>query len=710
MFDTQQTWSSTQRAVLTFLTSNSNKWHRIVAAMGCFALFCVGATARAGIGPENLIVVVNADSPESRTVANHYVELRKVPSSNVIMLNEIPKEQITTLEAFRERILKPLLAEIDKRGLSNQIRAVAYSSHFPYAVKINEHADRLTDKDMKKMFTATASINGLTYLFRFVLADREEYLSPTANLYSRMPWERSFTQPFAGEDGEQFAQAVAAVDAGEHEKAIEIFLALFKKHPPQAPLGILAARSLVAAGNLDEAMTQLNAAASAGWSSGAALEEDEKLTALAEREDFKKLVERLGDKPISSQHPIAFETARSWTPNGWWTRADLGGMAYLPACMLAVTRGAGTTVDEAVDYLTNAVSADNSFPEGTFYFTATSDVRTKTRAAGTLESIAYLRALGHNAELLKDRIPQKKDDVLGVTFGTAKYDWPASESRFLPGAIGDNLTSTSGAMKGSGQTVLTELLKSGAAIASGTVTEPYALQFKFPLPQIHAYYAEGLTAIEAYYSALGSPYQLLIVGDPLCQPFARQPAEVMSGQLAKVNKVDALVLRTKLPEGTDVKQLDPARTSPISSLEFYIDGKLVHRTRPRDSYTMKLADLTQGGHELRTVLVGEPKTAPRKSIVTWFNVDGLYPKPFVADPSVAGAGEERSITVKASAVGADSITFMYFGEEVGRISGDEGTVSINLKSLGSGPIRLRPIADFRGMEVPGREFVVQQES
>ena len=43
-------------------------------------------SARAGGGPENVAVVVNADSWASLAVANKYVALRRIPECNVIYL------------------------------------------------------------------------------------------------------------------------------------------------------------------------------------------------------------------------------------------------------------------------------------------------------------------------------------------------------------------------------------------------------------------------------------------------------------------------------------------------------------------------------------------------------------------------------------------------------------------------------------------------
>ena len=57
---------------------------RTIFAGAAAMLFCLAPPARAGGGPENLFLVVNAASWASQSVANHYVELRKIPPINVL--------------------------------------------------------------------------------------------------------------------------------------------------------------------------------------------------------------------------------------------------------------------------------------------------------------------------------------------------------------------------------------------------------------------------------------------------------------------------------------------------------------------------------------------------------------------------------------------------------------------------------------------------
>ena len=186
--------------------------------------------------------------------------------------------------------------------------------------------------------------------------------------------------------------------------------------------------------------------------------------------------------------------------------------------------------------LRRAAAADFTHTGGVFYFSDTSNIRSQTRQPLFAESVAALTDMGFAAEIIGTTLPRRKPSVLGAQLGSANFDWSKSGSTLVPGSIADNLTSFGGVMTmPSSQVKLTELIKAGAAGSSGTVTEPFSLAFKFPTPYLYVHYAQGATLAEAFYQSVFGPYQLLIVGDPLCQPFSNAPNHPLTPVHAKSN-------------------------------------------------------------------------------------------------------------------------------------------------------------------------------
>ena len=179
--------------------------------------------------------------------------------------------------------------------------------------------------------------------------------------------------------------------------------------------------------------------------------------------------------------------------------------------------------------------------------------------------------------------------------GVADFSWASSKSKILPGAICENFTSFGGIMaEGSTQTPLTEFLRYGAAGSSGTIVEPMALAEKFPWPLLHVHYARGCSLAEAYYQSVFAPAQLLIVGDPLCRPWAGIPAVQAEGVKpdGKVSGTIRLTPTAKVPnEGT------------VDRFELFVDGRRVTSAAPGESLHWDTNSDADGYHELRVVAI-----------------------------------------------------------------------------------------------------------
>jgi hypothetical protein len=85
-------------------------WPRRIATLVVVALAVWNNLAHAGGGPQNLVLIVNPDDPDSLGIANYYIELRKIPASNVIYVPWRIDIAGATAVQFRDRLLKPVLS------------------------------------------------------------------------------------------------------------------------------------------------------------------------------------------------------------------------------------------------------------------------------------------------------------------------------------------------------------------------------------------------------------------------------------------------------------------------------------------------------------------------------------------------------------------------------------------------------------------------
>jgi hypothetical protein len=577
--------------------------------------------AAAGGGPENAVVVVNADSPESVTIAREYVRLRKIPPVNVVSLHGLPAGTTIKVEDFRQRILMPIMEAIRQRGLQGQIDYIVYSAGFPYAVDVS--AD-MAGRRFPRFITQPASLTGLTYLCEMVLAKDSGYLALDANRYVRQPRAQKSDRPWSEEDKRRQAeleQLFAKVQearrkAGQAktpltpemqdwlEEAAVLSRDLAGNHPDNSELLYNLACVLALQQKSEEAMTSLTAAYKAGWWNANLCEADPDLASLRGRDDFKALMKKMRDAVIMMQPARAFHHATAWpdppTPpasrgKGEPARPESGRRYYLSA-MLAYTGGPANTLEEALDSLRKSCAADGSHPRGTIYYMVSGDwARTGPRQWAFRSAAEALKKLGVNAEVISGVLPKDKPDVAGAMIGTATFRWKESGSRILPGAFCDHLTSFGGLMTGAGQTLLSEFIRYGAAGACGTVTEPYNVPGKFPTAFLHVYYAGGCTLAEAFYQSVSGPYQQLLVGDPLCRPWAKIPEVHVKG----------------LTAGQTIRRacrLTPASRSvlPVTRYELYVDGRLRQTCAPGKSLLLDPAGLPAGEHEARVVAVAGP--------------------------------------------------------------------------------------------------------
>jgi uncharacterized protein (TIGR03790 family) len=564
----------------------------------CMVGMLHGSTvAWAGGGPENVLLVVNSKSWQSRTVANHFAALRKIPDGNVLAIPwKGPLNKEASLQDFRKEILAPILNAVASRGLAGQIDYVVYSCDFPEAIDFSADTRGQTlGKPYDKM---VASINGLTYFYQKAIRGDLNLISLRSNQYMRR------------------ADGVARDDRAR------------------------------------------------GF--------------------------------------------RSWHGWGVGGATDDSGDRYMLSMMLGATTVRGNKLEEIISYLQRSAAADGTRPSGAIYYVANDNVRSKTRqfSAGGASvdkfnaAVAQLQSSGVRAEKIDGKIPVGRIDVAGAMVGTASFDWSASRSHILPGAICEHLTSFGGILRrGSGQTPLSEWLRHGAAASSGTVVEPYAIQDKFPHPMIQVYYAQGCSAAEAFYQSVFGPYQLLIVGDPLCQPWAEIPDVTVDGVAAggKISGEIVLHPSARFRRGDRAKRF-----------ELFVDGRRFAKCRPGGDLKIDSRLFPDGYHELRVVAIGDSliETQGRAIVESWFNNHDRQIDVRVAPRRQVGW--EQPIAVVVEANGVDEIVIQHHAATVGEsIAGEKGTLNIDSKLLGQGPATIQAIG-FIGKGAGRRVVVVSK--
>ena len=85
--------------------------------VGLLSLFGVSTVGRAAGEADHVVVLVNANDPDSGAIAKYYTEQRGIPQANIIAL-DMPTTETITVRAFVDSVYNPLLnALIDKKWM-----------------------------------------------------------------------------------------------------------------------------------------------------------------------------------------------------------------------------------------------------------------------------------------------------------------------------------------------------------------------------------------------------------------------------------------------------------------------------------------------------------------------------------------------------------------------------------------------------------------
>ena len=187
---------------------------------------------------------------------------------------------------------------------------------------------------------------------------------------------------------------------------------------------------------------------------------------------------------------------------------------------------AAPDVAQAKALINRGVASDGTLGErgaqpANVHFVATSDALRSVRRQ-LFPPAGPVPAFGIDVHLDQTDALRHADRVLMYLTGRTHVDGLESVN-FLPGALADHLTSFGGVLdKPNSQMTVMSWIQAGATASHGTVSEPCAHLQKFPHPQLLLlFYAQGASAMEAYWKSVAWPRQSLFVGEPLAAPFGR---------------------------------------------------------------------------------------------------------------------------------------------------------------------------------------------
>jgi uncharacterized protein (TIGR03790 family) len=181
---------------------------------------------------------------------------------------------------------------------------------------------------------------------------------------------------------------------------------------------------------------------------------------------------------------------------------------------------AAVNFEQAKALIDRGVQADGSEPRGRAYLVVSGDTARDVRESQYPDAL-MLAGDRMPAEIVRTGAIENRADVMFYFIGALQVSGLDS-NHFLPGAVGDHLTSYGGELTDGSQMSALRWLEAGATGSYGTVVEPCNFTGKFPNTGLMIRrYLMGDTLIEAYWKSVAMPGQGLFIGEPLAAPFRK---------------------------------------------------------------------------------------------------------------------------------------------------------------------------------------------
>lgn len=416
----------------------------------------------------------------------------------------------------------------------------------------------------------------------------------------------------------------------------------------------------------------------------------------------------------TSDTAIAFHSYAN-TNGGYWNGNFNGSgsaQKYFITGMLGYTGTGGNTLSEITAMIDNSVAADfsrlagSATPPKTFYFVKTNDTaRSGPRdgffgaAAASINSAVAdpFAAVALDLSTAGGALPPNAHDCMGVMTGAAFPGINASTNTILPGAFCDHLTSFAGDFSDTSQEKMSAWIRKGAAGTSGAVEEPCNYAGKFPHPRLHVYYVKQLTLGEAWFRSVAYlPFQSLLYGDVLCQPFSLHPTMMLPTPQNPADGSTVSGTLTLFPTFTTTRSGYSVRS------RLFINGKFhSYQNLSGGTYVIDTTTLPDGVNEFRAISY-DFHSNPAFNTENQFrrirnyvvNNFGRAAEVTSVSPASGGRSTKFDITVNASGGTLREIRLMSNERVFAASTTVPKTFSLHGETIGPGPVALYAVAEF----------------
>jgi hypothetical protein len=196
------------------------------------------------------------------------------------------------------------------------------------------------------------------------------------------------------------------------------------------------------------------------------------------------------------------------------------------------------------------------------------------------------------------------------------------------------------------------------------------------------HYAAGSSLAEAFYQSVTGPYQLLIVGDPLCTPWKRDLPLGVSAPSIDTSWKDSVTIKTQA-------------NSQGTRFSLFVDGVQVESLNRPGEFEINTRKLDDGEHRISVVARSSDsvQTVSRWTCAAMIENHAHRKLELSCHRMVSGSSTE-CCEIKTSCAGAISLEVFHLQRSVCRFDGEAGSKRVDLETIGSGPARLSVVAKF----------------